>query len=136
MTPVVIIPCGQKKARTPQPAARLYQGPYFTACLRYALTQTSADRVYILSGKHGLLALADVVAPYNMKIGDPGCITASRVSQQAVTRGIANESNVVIVAGKSYARLAKTVWPEAHWLLEGQGRMGHQMQYLKRIGTN
>jgi cytoplasmic iron level regulating protein YaaA (DUF328/UPF0246 family) len=131
MNPLIIIPCGGKKALIPQPAQSLYVGGYFRQCLNYALAKTTPDRVRILSGKYGLLKLDQLVAPYEQRLGARGSITLAEIIKQAEEQGISKETNVVIVAGKTYARYAKMVWPSGQWLLENRGGLGHQMKFLK-----
>lgn len=133
MKPLVLIPCGNRKSPKRQPAYALYQGGYFKICLRYALSITTKDKVFIVSAKHGLLGLYDEVDPYNLLMGQPGSITADKVREQAIARDIVNEPEVVIVAGSKYAEIAKAVWPHGNWILEGKGGMGYQQQYLTRL---
>lgn len=59
-----LIACSGTKAAAAAPALRLYQGDLFVKSLAWALRQRFAD-VAILSAKHGLVSLDQVVAPYN-----------------------------------------------------------------------
>lgn len=60
---VGIIPCSKKKLAAPAPAYLLYSAsPSFTKLL--AAAQASCDKVFILSGRHGLLPADKVLAPY------------------------------------------------------------------------
>ncbi len=89
---VYVIPCGAAKTDHPAPAAALYTGAHF----RYTLARVQADAakvtdrpvaVFILSALHGLVPLDRIVDPYDVKMGDPGCITADRVAAQAAVGG-------------------------------------------------
>jgi hypothetical protein len=50
--------------------------------------------VLILSARHGLLALDDVVSPYDMRMGEQGCITSPEVTEQAHRFGIQRDDEV------------------------------------------
>lgn len=63
---VALIGCGKLKASAPSPARDLYTSDLFRLQLRYAVAV--AERVFILSAKHGLLEPAQVVAPYEHRL--------------------------------------------------------------------
>jgi hypothetical protein len=132
MRGVVIIPCGKAKQPTPQPAGRLYTGAYFRACLRYAQTLAQPDRIFILSALYGLLALTDVVTPYELRMGEPGCVTLAQVRRQAAARGLLGAS-VVALGGRNYTDVCRAVWHAGcKCPLAGQGGIGKQMAWMKR----
>lgn len=133
---VVVIPCGGKKRPGRWKAFQLYSGPYFEKALAAALRLTTKDRIFILSGKHGLLRLDQEVDSYEQRIDAPGAITAPAVAEQAAALGIAREPSVVVLAGSVYAGIAKTVWPDAQTPLLGLPGMGYQMQFLKDVATS
>lgn len=125
----VITPCGAKKRTGIYPAYALYVGPYYTACLAYALSITDRSHIYILSAKHGLLSLEQKVISYNLKMGQPGSITADRVKEQAKQYKI--QSPIICLGGSLYTGIAKAVWPDALTPLSGVGGIGKQLQWLK-----
>jgi hypothetical protein len=108
----------------------MYQGGYFKATLRYALSITTPDNVRILSSKYGLLKLTDVIEPYEMVITDAAVVTNAKLKEQATAQGLIGASIVYIVAGKRYDEKLRTVFPNAKNLLQGVGGMGKQIQYL------
>jgi hypothetical protein len=131
---IIVIPCGAAKRKQPSPAYALYQGSYFKACLLWALSVSSKDRVFILSAKHGLLRLTDVVAPYDLKMGQPGSITPSRVREQAQALGVASQLAVVL-GGSLYVSCARQAFERSVALVEcmtGPTGMGHQIGWLKK----
>ena len=130
---LIIIPCGGKKALGSMPAVRLYIGPYFKSTARYALSKAVLDDIRILSAKHGLLKLTDVIAPYNLRMGMDGCVNAELVRQQATEQNLLDIEHVEIAAGKDYANVALEVWPHALWILDGAGGIGKQMQLLGQL---
>lgn len=65
MRDLVLVSCGALKRSEPSPAARLYTGPLFRLQLELA-RQWAKDRdIRILSAKHGVLELDEVVRPYD-----------------------------------------------------------------------
>lgn len=109
----------------------MYTGSYHKACLRWALTNTDTDRVYILSAKYGLLALQDVIEPYELMMGQPGSVAASTVAQQARDRGL-SMADVIGIGGSKYMAVIRAVWPHADTPLDHAGGMGKQLQWLKQ----
>ncbi len=133
MTGLVVIPCGARKTAMPACAAKLYTGPYFTACRRAALALTPAAGWLILSAKHGLLKPEQVIDPYDLRMGQPGSVAAATVVGQARALGVHTATDVVVFAGSAYAEIARAVWPDARFPLRGRGGMGDQMRYLRAI---
>lgn len=128
---LVITPCGMTKAPTRARADRLYTGRYFLACLRYAHTLVSPERIRILSAKHGFLQLHELVDPYDLKFGMPGAVDLVTLRLQATGRGLLGRDPVVILGGRAYATPCLQLWPHASTPLIGlPGRMGGQMAAL------
>lgn len=76
-----IIPCSATKIDRPAAARDLYASTYFQGAL--AAAEAQCDRVFILSALHGLISPDAIVAPYDLKMGDPGSITADEIAAQA-----------------------------------------------------
>ena len=67
-----VIPCGASKLEQPAPADQLYTGAMFRYTLEHVRRAMPAgDLLLILSAKHGLVATGQVLAPYDLKMGDP-----------------------------------------------------------------
>lgn len=107
----------------------------FGTALRWARSVTPLSRVWILSARWGLLHSSTRVAPYNLKMGQPGSITAARVADQLRVAGLAGET-LHAVMGRPYravldaaaAEVGSTVvYPVGHL---PDGRMGYVMQTL------
>ena len=133
---IVIVGCGARKCgargqAAPVPAGRMYTGPYFTACLRAAWAITGRDGIFILSAKHGLLRPFDVIAPYDLTLGQPGAITAQELTVQAYACGIEDRA-VTALCGARYADLARKVWPDLRTPLAGLG-IGQQLHVLGQM---
>ncbi|MCX5161892.1 hypothetical protein OOK39_21865 [Streptomyces sp. NBC_00264] len=134
--PVVIIPCGAAKLDHAAPAAELYTGSYHRACARAAAALTAnGGTVVILSALHGLVPLDRVLAPYEMRMGSTGSVTADVLREQARELGLDRAADVTILAGLSYTAPALAVWPHASTPLAGLAGMGHHMQALAAIAA-
>lgn len=80
-----VIACGAAKATQPTRAADLYVSPTFRNTLAKVTAEAALDDhadVLILSARHGLLHLDQVVAPYDQRIDQPGRITAAQLAAQ------------------------------------------------------
>ncbi|AOT23210.1 hypothetical protein SEA_TAQUITO_90 [Mycobacterium phage Taquito] len=109
---VTVIACAAAKLDEPAPAAELYTSANFRLMLRAARAQAGpGGRVLILSALHGLLDLDTVVAPYNVKMGDAGCIGAAELAAQLRARGLdAPGARITTLLPRAYAqRLAEAV---------------------------
>ncbi|MFD6062718.1 DUF6884 domain-containing protein [Rhodococcus wratislaviensis] len=82
--PLVIVPCGLRKRQGVEavPAGALYLGSYHRLCQRAARRLALLKNIRILSGLYGLLTLDTVIAPYEMRLGEPGSATADTVSSR------------------------------------------------------
>lgn len=126
--PLVIVPCGKAKLADPAPALDLYTGQFFKACLGYARTLTTPDRILILSAKHGLVDLGTVVEPYEVEF--PKGIGKAVVREQARRRGILGE-HVVALGGRHYVSICRFTWPGCEMPMEGLGGLGYMLSWLK-----
>jgi len=65
---IALVGCSGPKLKTPSPARQLYTSQLFRATL--ALAERRHDIVYVISAKHELVALDQVVAPYDLTMAD------------------------------------------------------------------
>lgn len=126
-------PCGSTKAAVPSPAGQLYLGTYHRLGLRAAAALTGPDSIRILSARHGLLPLHREIAPYDLRLGQPGAVTATTLRQQAGEQGLLDHPDVVLFGGRAYVELARQVWPHARTPLAGTKGIGEQQQRLAGI---
>ena len=65
--PLVLIPCSGAKLDHPAPAGQLYTGSLHVLARRAAdrIVTDHGGRVMVLSAKHGLIGLEQIVAPYD-----------------------------------------------------------------------
>ncbi len=61
-----LVACSAKKHERPAPARELYCSPLFRLSIADAIRTCTA--VYVMSAKHGLVELDQVIAPYNDKL--------------------------------------------------------------------
>ena len=129
---LVIIPCGQQKRTYKTQAERLYIGPYYRQCLRWALSITERENIYILSAKHGFVSLKEELFPYEQQMDRPGAISLTAIKQQAKTKGIDKAKRVVAIGGRRYTNICQAIWPSCECPLQQvSGGMGMQMKWLK-----
>lgn len=135
--PLVIVPCGATKDPTPSkmPAGQRYTGTYHRLGLRAAAALAGPNTTRILSARFGLVPLHHLIEPYNLRLGQPGSITAERLREQAADQGLLDHRNVVLFGGRDYTTLAQQVWPHAHTPLAGTKGIGEQQKRLAEIAA-
>lgn len=132
MSELVVIGCGARKLSHAAPAAALYTGVYFAECLQTAREMTGDDhRVLILSAHYGLVGLADVIEPYDLRMGQPGAVRVAEVRDQAAARGVLGDT-VTALCGSMYAAVLCEVWPDLRTPLAGLG-IGYQRQKMREL---
>lgn len=106
-----IVPCSKEKAwdldpaRGAVPAGEAYVSDFHRLTRRYA--EAHAGRVLILSAKHGLLDLDDLVpGPYDVTFSRPGDPVVSRetLAAQARAKGLEGYEELWVVCPDDYLR--------------------------------
>lgn len=120
--------CGRAKSAEPAPAVELYKGGLFRSSVKWARTVTDDAHIFILSALHGIVPGAQVLEPYNVRLGDPGSVTATRVAHQARQLGLIH-TPVVFVGGDDYATLVCQVWGEGRVRVPFGKRAGHKQWF-------
>lgn len=133
--PLVVVPCGSRKRDYPAPAKDLYISSYQQLCLRAAYALTAPANIRILSGRYGLLELDTEIEPYDLRLGQPGSVTADDIFDQAVNTGILDAPDVVALAGKDYTGMVTATWPHTRTPLAGSRGIGDQQHRLARIAA-
>jgi len=128
---IIIIPCGFLKVDKPTIAQDLYIGPYFRSNLAWAKSVAPEGQIYILSAKHGLMPLHAVVAPYNLKMGQPGSVSALVIKDQASRLNLTDGRRVYGIGGKLYLDKLRSVFPDLRCPVEGKS-IGVSMSILKK----
>jgi len=139
---IALLSCGRAKETSARRARDLYVGPVFKKSLEYA--SAIADEVLILSAKHGLVRLDQVIEPYDLKLTDMDKIARRAWGERVATslrdhveRDGGEEPCIVIVAGEDYADvliepIVRLGWSRPEEPLRGTGRFGHRMQWMNR----
>ena len=107
MKKVVLISCVSKKLSHQAKAKDLYISPLFKKNLEYA-HRLKPDKIYILSAKHYLLNLDDMVEPYDLTLNKMR-INELKVWSDIVIEQLRREINlsndeVVFLAGENYRK--------------------------------
>lgn len=139
-TEVWVIPCGGAKADMKAAARHLYTGSFFREALNTALANVPADRVFILSAKHGLLPLTTEVEPYDLRMGDVESVNGTEVAVQANRLGWNPLTRVQAFLPRKYLSVLEDA---ARWLgvevwdtYEADAGIGEQKRTLKSIRNN
>ncbi|MFI9772206.1 DUF6884 domain-containing protein [Streptomyces sp. NPDC052415] len=129
--------CGGTKIDTtqPVPAGEMYAGSYHVALRRAANVLTRGGRtgrVLILSALYGLVSVHDLIAPYDLRMGDEGSVTDERLRQQAADLGILG-ADVTVLGPRAYVEASRAVWAELAAPLAGARGIGEQLAKLADI---
>lgn len=128
---IVVIPCGAAKAPEATEARNLYTGSMFAHALAAALdiTEGNEENVLILSALHGLLRLTDIVAPYDVKMGDAGSVTAATVADQMIALDI-TDADIFTLLPSAYLTVldaaARTHYNFVQDVYEADAGIGYQ----------
>lgn len=102
----MVIPCGAGKQDTAAPAAELYTGSMFTLALAAARALVDDQHILVLSALHGLVALDEVLDPYDVKMGDDESVTDFNVAAQMLALGwMYDDPDVYHLLPKAYSRV-------------------------------
>lgn len=133
MPHLALIACASRKQDRPAPARHLYRSDLFDKSIRYA-ENLGADRIYILSAKHGLLPLDQVTEPYDvtlnrMKSADRRA-WAERVLRQLTEVADLQRDRFTLLAGQRYREHILPHLCRAEVPLHGLP-IGKQLSFLK-----
>ncbi|MFK0296330.1 DUF6884 domain-containing protein [Streptomyces sp. NPDC090442] len=138
---LVIIPCSAVKTAmavgSALPAGELYAaGSYHRMCRRAgeALIRCGGE-LRVLSAKFGLIALEDRIAPYDLRVGQPGSVDGQQLRRQVQILGLERAKTVIVLAGRAYAQPVAEVWPAVLRPLAGTRGIGEQRGRLSRIAN-
>lgn len=132
---IVLISCVSQKLSKRAKAKDLYISTLFKFNLKYA-EKLEPDDIFILSAKHGLLPLNQVIEPYeqtlnNMRSGEIKQ-WANRVLEQIKDVCSIDETEFIFLAGDKYRKYLLPHIRYAQIPLEGL-RIGEQLQKLKEL---
>ncbi|NUK53372.1 hypothetical protein HRW14_24480 [Streptomyces lunaelactis] len=136
--PVVVVPCSAAKLVTtvPVPAADLYVGPFHRLCRRAAhAIAGSAGTVLVLSAANGFVTLDELLAPYELRMGEAGCVRPDQLRAQAERLGLGRARQLVALGGRAYVDAVAAVRPDVLRPLTGCRGIGQQRARLCRIAA-
>lgn len=129
---IVVVPCGGEKANIRCRASEMYVGRYHKACRLYANSLVPESQQLILSALYGFVYLDEVLDPYDLVMGQEGCVSVNYAREQIEEMGLLEEE-VVALGGDIYIRVCRAVWPDCETPLRGVGGIGKQLAYLEKL---
>ena len=134
MKQVVLISCGKRKAETARAARDLYVGPFYSASLAYA-EYLRPDVILILSAKHHVLPLGQVVEPYDltltgMRVNDVRSWAAQTLRELGEWTDLEHD-RFTILAGDRYRRFLLPALGQYEIPFQGLGML-KQIQSMRR----
>lgn len=134
MKTIVLISCASEKLPHKAKAADLYISPLFEKSLQYA-RRLKSDHIFILSAKHGLLDLDQVIEPYDLTLNPMPVAQvkawAIRVLGQLKQRADLRNDHFIFLAGVKYRKYLAPHLASYAIPMEGL-TIGKQLQYLTR----
>jgi hypothetical protein len=120
----------------PVPAADLYVGPSHQLCRRAAhAIAGSAGTVLVLSAAHGFVMLDEQLAPYELRMGQPGSVQPHQLRAQADRFGLHHAPHLLALGGRVYVDAVAAVRPDVLRPLAGCRGIGRQRARLCRIAA-
>lgn len=141
-----VIPCGGAKLDDASPARDLYIGSMFRHTLANVERLAGMDeaegrgpaRVLILSARHGLVQLDDVLEPYDQRMDAAGSVPADTLAGQALALGIDWGAEVYALLPRPYlSRLdaaLRTLDVYVQDVYEATGGIGEQRRVNSIVG--
>ena len=103
---IALIACVKEKKSEPCAAREMYISPSFKAWMNYA-ESWGANKIYILSGKYGLLELEEKIAPYdinlNMATSEERKSWSLGVIQKLSNKTLLTEDHFLVLANSIYS---------------------------------
>ncbi len=133
MTRIALVSCVSQKLDHAARAKQLYTSPLFRKAYRYA--SQNADRVYILSAKHGLVKPGTVTEPYDTTLNRMGKAERERWAKDVLQRlrrvADLQHDDFLILAGERYRESLLPYLTHHTIPMEGLG-IGKQLAFLSR----
>lgn len=129
---IALIGCVKQKRDTACSAQEMYISPLFKKSYAYALRH--AQKIYILSAKHGLLSPQKIISPYNetlnSKTEHEKKIWAAKVYAQMQQAGIHPDDKILFLCGENYCKYLRCIYQNSIEPLRGLP-MGKRLKWLK-----
>ncbi len=142
---VVLVACSSQKLPHAAPARELYTSQLFTKALAYARTQTSEQRIFVMSAMHGLVPLDRILTPYDRELKQMpkrqrlwwgiNLVDSLRQRMFSGAAGAGKPTSVVLLGGADYNVPVRSALHRIGWAyeqpLEGLN-IGQRLQWLKQ----
>ena len=131
---IALIACCKSKAAHRCPARDLYISPLFKGSYAFA-KKLCADKIFILSAKHCLVAEDEELEPYNTTLNNMK-VEDIKYWAEEVKRALREKTDVendefIILAGEKYRKYIVDILKHKSVPLQGMG-IGKQLSYLKK----
>lgn len=130
----VFLSCTKSKADHRCKAEEMYsESALFKLCLKYAKTLTENKNIFILSAKHHVLRLSDVITPYQKTLLDMSAEQcqewAEECKKQMKEKGISFGKKAVFLTGEKYYKYLEGTFSQEELPLEGKP-IGKSLEWL------
>ena len=133
---VYLISCSNGKIDKSAPAAELYTSPLFAKSLSYSRKNAEDDYINILSAKYHLVALNQVISPYDLTLKNFSRQDkkdwANKVYSQILDKYDLQYDRFMFLAGADYTDELMSKFKYKTDVLEGM-RIGERMEYLDKF---
>lgn len=132
---IALVGCSGPKLKEAAPARQLYTSQLFRSAL--AVAERRHDVVYVISAKHELVALDQMIEPYNLTMSDIAkewrTIWGVRVWGSIQSRHQHADRQIFIYAGKDYAQPIRRAGFHRATFHEPLAKMqiGQRLQWLR-----
>jgi hypothetical protein len=131
---VALVACGKRKVGHKAKAKELYTGTLFKLSIAYA-KMLKADKIFILSAKHGLLDPKRKIKPYDKTLkgmpADDVKRWAAEVAAELSKKTNLEGDRFIVLAGNDYRKYLIPYLHSYEVPLEGM-RQGEQLSFLKQ----
>lgn len=135
MTMIGLVSCSSQKLDHVAPARELYASSLFRSSLK--LAERLCERVYVLSARHGVVSLDQVLAPYNVTLSrmptKDRVLWGYRCAIQLVALEGALPMNAALYAGREYVEPIEQALRPLRWKLHDPMRglqIGERLAWL------
>lgn len=132
---VILISCVSKKLQIQARAEDLYVSTLYKLNLKYA-KKLKPDNIFILSAKYGLVALDQVIEPYEKTLNTMSINEIKEWANQVLKKikmySSIEDTEFIFLAGERYRRYLIPNLKYVHIPLKGLG-IGKQLQKLKEL---
>ena len=132
---IALVACAKSKLPHAAPASKLYSSPLFQGSLAHA-QRWGAERIFILSAKHGLVPASRRLAPDELTLTGMGSSArrewAAMVLHQLAKATDLGKDRFLLLAGEAYAEFLRPLLAKVEEPLRGMA-MGNRLRFLRHV---